>query len=277
MSKEPEVNKIIQSYLTQIGEIPLLRDDEELRLAMLLEAGDQHAKQHIIEANLRLVVSIAKRYVASGMDLEDLIQEGNLGLMRAVEKFDYHRGYKFSTYATWWIRQAITRAIADKSRTIRIPVHTFLTMTRVKQYVQKCIQTTGQEPAAAQISEELGERMENVERLLRMLKEPVSLEGPIGDDFNSELKEIIADDDTQSIFDIVFQRMQNEKLKILLRVLSDREAAVLTKRLGLDGSEPQTLEEVGQIYQLTRERIRQIQVQALRKLRSDRKLKEFTE
>lgn len=257
----------VRMYLKEIGKVPLLSGDEELELAKWIEAGDEEAKKRLSEANLRLVVSIAKRYVGRGMALLDLIQEGNLGLMKAVEKFDYRKGYKFSTYATWWIRQAITRSIADQARTIRIPVHMIETINKLNRVSRQMLQEMGREPTP----EELGERMEmpedKVRKVLKIAKEPISMETPIGDDEDSHLGDFIEDTTIVSPVDSATSEGLTEATREVLAGLTAREAKVLRMRFGIDMNTDHTLEEVGKQFDVTRERIRQIEAKALRKLR----------
>ena len=268
----------VRMYLKEIGKVPLLSAEEEVELAQRMEEGDEKAKKKLAEANLRLVVSIAKRYVGRGMLFLDLIQEGNLGLIKAVEKFDYHKGYKFSTYATWWIRQAITRAIADQARTIRIPVHMVETINKVKKTNSQLLHKNGREPTAEEIGKELDMPAEKVRDILRVAQEPVSLETPIGEEEDSHLGDFIPDDDALSPADAASQLLLREQLDDVLGTLTEREAKVLILRFGLEDGHPRTLEEVGKEFDVTRERIRQIEAKALRKLRHpsrSKKLKDF--
>lgn len=268
----------VKVYLKEIGRVPLLTPEEETALAMRIMDGDLYAKQRLSEANLRLVVSIAKRYVGRGMQFLDLIQEGNLGLIKAVEKFDYTKGFKFSTYATWWIRQAITRAIADQARTIRIPVHMVETINKVKKVSSQLLHKNGHEPTAEEIAEELAMPADKVREIMRVAQEPVSLETPIGEEEDSHLGDFIPDDDAPAPSDAASHTLLKEQLDEVLTSLTDREAKVLKLRFGLEDGRPRTLEEVGKEFDVTRERIRQIEAKALRKLRHpsrSKKLKDF--
>ena len=268
----------VKVYLKEIGRVPLLTSDEEVELAKRILEGDEKAKQRLSEANLRLVVSIAKRYVGRGMSFLDLIQEGNLGLIKAVEKFDYTKGFKFSTYATWWIRQAITRAIADQARTIRIPVHMVETINKVKKASSMLLHKNGHEPSADEIAEELGMTEDKVREILRVAQEPVSLETPIGEEEDSHLGDFIPDNDAPAPADAASLALLKETLVEVLDTLQEREAKVLRLRFGLEDGRPRTLEEVGTEFGVTRERIRQIEAKALRKLRHpsrSKKLKDF--
>ena len=268
----------VRMYLKEIGKIPLVTAGEELELAKRIEAGDEEAARRLAEANLRLVVSIAKRYAGRGMQLLDLIQEGNLGLMKAVEKFDYRKGYKFSTYATWWIRQAITRAIADQGRTIRIPVHMVENINRIIRTSRKLAQKYGRDPTTEELAKELKLSPERVEEMLRFSMEPVSLETPVGEEEDSHLADFIQDERSQIPSEAAAFRMLQEQLGEVLHTLTDRERQVLCMRFGLLDGQGRTLEEVGQTFHVTRERIRQIEAKALRKLRHpsrSRKLKDF--
>lgn len=270
----------VRMYLKEIGKVPLLSADEEIELAKRMEAGDEIAKQRLAEANLRLVVSIAKRYVGRGMLFLDLIQEGNLGLIKAVEKFDYRKGYKFSTYATWWIRQAITRAIADQARTIRIPVHMVETINKLIRVSRQLLQELGRDPTPEEISEELDMPVEKVREILKISQEPVSLETPIGEEEDSHLGDFIQDDNVPVPAEAAAFTLLTEQLVDVLETLTDREQKVLRLRFGLDDGRARTLEEVGKEFQVTRERIRQIEAKALRKLRHpsrSRKLKDYLE
>ena len=272
------VDDPVRMYLKEIGKVDLLTADEERELAARMEAGDEEAKQHLIEANLRLVVSIAKRYTGRGMQFLDLIQEGNLGLIKAVDKFDYHKGYKFSTYATWWIRQAITRAIADQARTIRIPVHMVETINKLIRTQRQLLQKLGREPEAEEIAEDMGITVDKVREIMRISQEPVSLEKPIGEEEDSHLGDFIPDEDAPSPADQAAYTLLKEQLFKVLRELTPREEQVLKLRFGLTDGRTRTLEEVGKEFNVTRERIRQIEAKALRKLRHpsrSRKLKDY--
>lgn len=270
----------VRMYLREIGKVPLLSAEEELTLAEKMAAGDVKAKQKLVEANLRLVVSIAKRYVNRGMFFLDLIQEGNLGLLKAVDKFDYGKGYKFSTYATWWIRQAITRAIADQARTIRIPVHMVETINKVLRVSRQLLQELGREPTDDEIADEMGIQVEKVRDILKIAQEPVSLEMPIGEEEDSHLGDFIADDNAPAPQDAASYSMLREQLLEVLHTLTQREENVLKLRFGLEDGRPKTLEEVGKVFNITRERIRQIEAKALRKLRHpsrSKRLKDYLE
>lgn len=270
----------VKSFLKDIGKIPLLSTEEEIELAARMEAGDEYAKKRLIEANLRLVVSIAKKYVRRGMLFLDLIQEGNMGLIKAVEKFDYTKGFKFSTYATWWIRQAITRAIADQARTIRIPVHMVETITKVKKAQSALLHENGCEPTEEEIAKYLNIDVHKVREILRIAQDPVSLETPIGEEEDSHLGDFIPDDEAPAPADEACNSMLKQMLGEVLDTLTDREKRVIILRFGLIDGRQRTLEEVGQEFQVTRERIRQIETKALRKLRHptrSRKLKDFLE
>lgn len=270
----------VKMYLKEIGKIPLLTAEEEVMIAKRMEAGDALAKKELAEANLRLVVSIAKRYVGRGMQFLDLIQEGNMGLMRAVDKFDYTKGFKFSTYATWWIRQAITRAIADQARTIRIPVHMVETINKLVRIQRQLIQDLGREPTNEEIAEEMGIDVEKVRDVRKIAQEPVSLETPIGEEEDSHLGDFIEDDTAIAPDDAANFTMLREQLDTVLGTLNDRERKVLELRFGLTDGTPRTLEEVGKEFNVTRERIRQIEAKALRKLKHptrSSKLKDFLE
>ncbi len=273
----------VRMYLKEIGKVPLLSADEEIELAQLMEEGGEageEAKRKLAEANLRLVVSIAKRYVGRGMLFLDLIQEGNLGLIKAVEKFDYHKGYKFSTYATWWIRQAITRAIADQARTIRIPVHMVETINKLIRVSRQLLQELGREPTPEEIAAEMGMPVERVREILKISQEPVSLETPIGEEEDSHLGDFIQDDNVPVPADAAAFTLLKEQLVEVLGTLTEREQKVLRLRFGLDDGRARTLEEVGKEFNVTRERIRQIEAKALRKLRHpsrSRKLKDYLE
>ena len=270
----------VRMYLKEIGKVPLLSAEEEIELAKRMELGDQEAKKRLAEANLRLVVSIAKRYVGRGMLFLDLIQEGNLGLIKAVEKFDYRKGYKFSTYATWWIRQAITRAIADQARTIRIPVHMVETINKLIRVSRQLLQELGREPTPEEIAKEMDMPVERVREILKISQEPVSLETPIGEEDDSHLGDFIQDDNVPVPADAAAFTLLKEQLEEVLGTLTEREQKVLTLRFGLEDGRARTLEEVGKEFNVTRERIRQIEAKALRKLRHpsrSRKLKDYLE
>ena len=270
----------VRMYLKEIGKVPLLSAEEEIELAKRMEEGDEQAKQKLAEANLRLVVSIAKRYVGRGMLFLDLIQEGNLGLIKAVEKFDYRKGYKFSTYATWWIRQAITRAIADQARTIRIPVHMVETINKLIRVSRQLLQELGREPSPEEIAAEMNMPVERVREILKISQEPVSLETPIGEEEDSHLGDFIQDDNVPVPADAAAFTLLKEQLEEVLGTLTEREQKVLTLRFGLEDGRARTLEEVGREFNVTRERIRQIEAKALRKLRHpsrSRKLKDYLE
>ncbi|MEG2295492.1 MAG: RNA polymerase sigma factor RpoD [Oscillospiraceae bacterium] len=268
----------VKVYLKEIGRVPLLSSKEEIELAVRMANGDLEARKKLSEANLRLVVSIAKKYVGRGMQFLDLIQEGNLGLIKAVEKFDHTKGFKFSTYATWWIRQAITRAIADQARTIRIPVHMVETINKVKKVASQLLHKNGQEPTIAQIATELDMPEEKVREIMRVAQEPVSLETPIGEEEDSHLGDFIPDDDAPAPAEAASHTLLKEQLSEVLETLTSREEKVLRLRFGLEDGRNRTLEEVGQEFNVTRERIRQIEAKALRKLRHpsrSKKLKDF--
>ena len=270
----------VKTYLKEIGRVPLLSAEEEVELAIRMSEGDVAAKKRLSEANLRLVVSIAKRYVGRGMQFLDLIQEGNLGLIKAVEKFDHTKGFKFSTYATWWIRQAITRAIADQARTIRIPVHMVETINKVKKVNSQLLHENGHEPTNEQIAEKLEMPVEKVREIMRVAQEPVSLETPIGEEEDSHLGDFIPDEDAPAPSDVASHTMLKEQLAEVLSTLTPREEKVLRLRFGLEDGRSRTLEEVGKEFNVTRERIRQIEAKALRKLRHpsrSKKLKDFLE
>lgn len=274
------VDDPVRMYLKEIGKIPLLEPDEEVAIAKRMEEGDVLAKRELAEANLRLVVSIAKRYVGRGMSFLDLIQEGNLGLMKAVDKFDYKKGFKFSTYATWWIRQAITRAIADQARTIRIPVHMVETINKLVRVQRQLVQDLGRDPQPEEIAEEMGITVEKVRSIQKIAQEPVSLETPIGEEEDSHLGDFIPDDDILSPQEAATFILLKEQLGDVLTTLTEREKQVLTLRFGLEDGRARTLEEVGKEFDVTRERIRQIEAKALRKLRHpsrSKKLKDFLE
>jgi RNA polymerase primary sigma factor len=270
----------VRMYLREIGKIPLLKPEEEVELAKRVEAGDPVGKAKLVEANLRLVVSIAKKYIGRGMLFLDLIQEGNLGLIRAVEKFDYRKGFKFSTYATWWIRQAITRAIADQARTIRIPVHMVETINKLIRISRQLVQRLGREPTAEEIASEMGIASDRVEEIQRIAQEPVSLETPIGEEEDSQLGDFLEDKELPSPDDVAAGQLLREQLEGMLEDLTEREKEVLRLRFGLEDGHPYTLEEVGRRFGVTRERIRQIEAKALRKLRHpsrSKKLRDFLE
>ena len=270
----------VRMYLKEIGRVPLLTAEEEVELAKGIEAGDEISKRRLAEANLRLVVSIAKRYVGRGMLFLDLIQEGNLGLIKAVEKFDYRKGFKFSTYATWWIRQAITRAIADQARTIRIPVHMVETINKLIRINRQLVQELGRDPTPEEIGKEMDLTEERVREIMKIAQEPVSLETPIGEEEDSHLGDFIEDQDALAPADAASFMMLREQLEEVLDSLTEREEMVLRLRFGLDDGRSRTLEEVGQVFGVTRERIRQIEAKALRKLRHpsrSKKLKDFLE
>ena len=268
----------VRMYLKEIGKVPLLSAEREIELAQRMEEGDEEAKKELAEANLRLVVSIAKRYVGRGMLFLDLIQEGNLGLIKAVEKFDYHKGYKFSTYATWWIRQAITRAIADQARTIRIPVHMVETINKLIRVSRQLLQELGREPTPEEIAKELDMPVERVREILKISQEPVSLETPIGEEEDSHLGDFIQDDNVPVPAEAAAQTLLKEQLDEVLDTLTEREQKVLRVRFGMNDGRARTLEEVGKEFDVTRERIRQIEAKALRKLRHpsrSRKLRDY--
>ena len=278
--KSIAVDDPVRMYLKEIGKVPLLTADEEIELAKRMEHGDEEAKKRLCEANLRLVVSIAKRYVGRGMLFLDLIQEGNLGLIKAVDKFDYTKGYKFSTYATWWIRQAITRSIADQARTIRIPVHMVETINKLIRVSRQLLQTYGREPTPEEIGVEMGISVEKVREIQKIAQEPVSLETPIGEEEDSHLGDFIPDEDVPAPAEAVAFSMLKEQLVEVLDTLTDREQKVLKLRFGLEDGRARTLEEVGKEFDVTRERIRQIEAKALRKLRHpsrSKKLKDYLE
>jgi RNA polymerase primary sigma factor len=278
LSVKTPTNDPVRMYLKEIGKVPLLTAEEEVSLAKRIERRDMDAKRKLIEANLRLVVSIAKRYVGRGMLFLDLIQEGNLGLIRAVEKFDYRKGYKFSTYATWWIRQAITRAIADQARTIRIPVHMVETINKLIRVQRQLLQDIGREPTPEEIAAEMGTTPQKVREILKISQEPVSLETPIGEEEDSQLGDFIEDEDATMPVEAVSEIMQKEELNAVLGTLTHRERKVIELRFGLKGEHPRTLEEVGQKFGVTRERIRQIEAKTLAKLkayRDSQRLRDF--
>lgn len=267
LTVEPSLDSL-RLYLRSIGAVDLLTADQEVELAKRIERGDMGAKRHMVEANLRLVVSIAKSYLGRGLSFLDLIQEGSLGLIRAVEKFDYRRGYKFSTYATWWIRQAVTRALADKSRTIRIPVHMVEKLNRVVHVERNLVQKLGREPEPQEIAAELGWTARDVREVLRVSQMPVSLEKPVGDEDDSELGDFVADESTESPFETASDNLQREDVRRCLAALPGRDREVLELRYGLNGRQPMTLEEVGEAFGVTRERIRQIENNTLKRLKA---------
>ena len=278
--KSIAVDDPVRMYLKEIGKVPLLSADEEIELAKRMEKGDEEAKKRLCEANLRLVVSIAKRYVGRGMLFLDLIQEGNLGLIKAVDKFDYTKGYKFSTYATWWIRQAITRSIADQARTIRIPVHMVETINKLIRVSRQLLQTYGREPSPEEIAKEMGISVEKVREIQKIAQEPVSLETPIGEEEDSHLGDFIPDEDVPAPAEAAAFSMLKEQLVEVLDTLTEREQKVLKLRFGLEDGRARTLEEVGKEFDVTRERIRQIEAKSLRKLRHpsrSKKLKDYLE
>ena len=280
IEKSMAIDDPVRMYLKEIGKVPLLTADEELELAKRMEVGDPDAKQRLCEANLRLVVSIAKRYVGRGMQFLDLIQEGNLGLIKAVDKFDWRKGFKFSTYATWWIRQAITRSIADQARTIRIPVHMVETINKQIRVTRQLLQELGRDPTPEEVAKEMEIPVEKVREISKIAQEPVSLETPIGEEEDSHLGDFIPDEDVPSPADAAAFSMLKDQLNEVLATLTDREQEVLRLRFGLDDGRQRTLEEVGQQFNVTRERIRQIEAKALRKLRHpnrSRRLKDYLE
>lgn len=280
LASKIKVSDPVRMYLKEIGRVPLLSGDEEIELAVRIQQGDELAKQELAEANLRLVVSIAKRYVGRGMQFLDLIQEGNMGLMKAVEKFDYTKGFKFSTYATWWIRQAITRAIADQARTIRIPVHMVETINKLVRVQRQLLQDLGREPTPEEIGAEMDLPTEKVREILKIAQEPVSLETPIGEEDDSHLGDFIEDEGAMSPEMFTSSSLLREQLEDVLDTLTDREENVLRLRFGLDDGNIRTLEQVGKVFGVTRERIRQIEAKALRKLRHpsrSNQLKDFLE
>jgi RNA polymerase primary sigma factor len=260
----------VRMYLREIGQVPLLTSEQEIALARLVEKKDVEAKRRLTEANLRLVVSIAKRYMGRGLLFLDLIQEGNLGLIRAVEKFDYRLGYKFSTYATWWIRQAVTRAIADQARTIRVPVHAVETMNKLNRVQRELLQKNGREPTVTELAEALGVTANKVRDIQKATQEPVSLETPVGDEFDSELGDFIEDADADQPIEVVFREIRREELFRVLDSLPERDRKVLELRFGLKGERPRTLEEVGERFGVTRERIRQVEAKTLNRLKNYR-------
>ena len=267
MAESMDVDEPIKMYLREIGQIPLLSYEEEIDYAQRVLDGEEEAKQKLIESNLRLVVSIAKKHTNRGLKMLDLIQEGNMGLMKAVEKFEYEKGFKFSTYATWWIRQAITRAIADQGRTIRIPVHMIETINKIKKESRIILQETGKEPTAEELADKLELPVEKVKSILEMNQDPISLETPVGSEEDSELGDFVEDDKFANPYDATTRILLKEQLDEVLKTLHEREEMVLRYRYGLDDGSQKTLEEVGKIFNVTRERIRQIEVKALRKLR----------
>jgi RNA polymerase sigma factor, sigma-70 family len=267
MAESMDVDEPIKMYLREIGQIPLLSYEEEIDYAQRVLNGDEEAKQKLIESNLRLVVSIAKKHTNRGLKMLDLIQEGNMGLMKAVEKFEYEKGFKFSTYATWWIRQAITRAIADQGRTIRIPVHMIETINKIKKESRIILQETGKEPTAEELAKKLEIPVDKVKNILEMNQDPISLETPVGSEEDSELGDFVEDDKFLNPYDATTRVLLKEQLDEILKTLNEREEMVLRYRYGLDDGSQKTLEEVGKIFNVTRERIRQIEVKALRKLR----------
>jgi len=278
ISGEMEVDEPIKMYLREIGQIPLLTHEEELGYAKAALEGDEYSQQQLIEANLRLVVSIAKKHTNRGLKLLDLIQEGNIGLMKAVEKFEYSKGYKFSTYATWWIRQAITRAIADQGRTIRIPVHMIETINKIKKEARIYLQETGKDATPEVLADRLGMEVEKIKSIQEMNQDPISLETPVGSEEDSELGDFVEDNKMQNPYELTNRTLLREQLNDVLKTLSSREEQVLIFRYGLNDGAPKTLEEVGKIFKVTRERIRQIEVKALRKLRHPsrrKKLEDF--
>ncbi len=280
LEKTIAIDDPVRMYLKEIGKVPLLTAEEELELAVKMEEGDEEAKQKLCEANLRLVVSIAKRYVGRGMQFLDLIQEGNMGLIKAVDKFDYTKGFKFSTYATWWIRQAITRSIADQARTIRIPVHMVETINKQIRVTRQLLQELGRDPSPEEIAAEMDIPVEKVREISKIAQEPVSLETPIGEEEDSHLGDFIPDEDIPSPADAAAFSMLKDQLNEVLSTLTEREQQVLRLRFGLDDGRQRTLEEVGQKFDVTRERIRQIEAKALRKLRHpnrSKRLKDYLE
>jgi RNA polymerase primary sigma factor len=277
-SYEGKTNDPVRMYLKEIGRVPLLKQKDEVDLAIKIEQGDNEAKRKLCEANLRLVVSIAKRYVGRGMSLLDLIQEGNLGLIKAVEKFDYTKGHKFSTYATWWIRQAITRAIADQARTIRIPVHMIETINKLNRVQMELVQDLGREPTPDEIGKVMDLSVEKVREILKISQEPVSLEKPVGDEDDSSIVDFVEDENSISPYHSLDNQDLRSQLEESLSTLSEREEGILRLRFGLDDGVPKTLEEIGEVFEVTRERIRQIEAKALKKLAHptrNKKLREF--
>lgn len=264
---EGSVSDPVRMYLKEIGRIPLLTFDDEIELAKRVENGDKRAKQKLINSNLRLVVSIAKKYIGRGLSLLDLIQEGNQGLIRAVEKYDWRRGFKFSTYATWWIRQSVTRAIADQARTIRIPVHMVENINRFLRMQRKLMQQLGREPTPEEVAKELGIEPEKALEIIKISQNPASLEAPVGDEEDSRLGDFIHDSSAPTLFDAAARELLKEQVYEALKTLSDRERRVIVERFGLEDGRPKTLEEVGRMFQVTRERIRQIEAKGLRKMR----------
>lgn len=261
-----DITDPVRQYLKTIGQVRLLTMEEEQKIAKRISEGDPEAKKELIEANLRLVVSIAKKYVGRGLPLLDLIQEGNIGLMKAVDKFEYEKGFKFSTYATWWIRQAITRAIADQAKTIRVPVHMVETINKVVRARRTLTQELGREPSNKEIAEMLGEDEDRVTEIMSFSQDPVSMEAPVGDEDDSHLGDFVQDSNALSPEENAIAEMRNKQISLAMKDLTDREQEVITLRFGLDGNQPHTLEEVGQMFHVTRERIRQIEAKALRKL-----------
>ena len=277
ISKNIAVDDPVRMYLKEIGKVPLLTAQEEIDLAKRMEQGDEYAKQKLCEANLRLVVSIAKKYVGRGMLFLDLIQEGNLGLIKAVDKFDWTKGYKFSTYATWWIRQAITRSIADQARTIRIPVHMVETIHKLTRAVRNLLQTLGRDPTTEEIAEYMGLTPERVAEIQKIAQDPISLENPVGEEDDSKIADFIEDESIRSPMEVATQNLLKEQLMAVIDTLTPREQKVIRLRYGLDDSHPRTLEEVGKEFNVTRERIRQIEAKALRKLRHPNRSKRLTD
>lgn len=275
MMNEVNIDDSVKMYLKDIGRVPLLKPPEELELAKKMAEGDEEAKKQLINANLRLVVSIAKRYVGRGMSFLDLIEEGNFGLMKAVDKFDYTKGFKFSTYATWWIRQAITRSIADQARTIRIPVHMVETINKLTKTSRNLLQKLGREPTQSEIAEAMGIAESRVVEIQKIAQDPVSLETPIGEEEDSHLGDFVEDSSTASQIEIAEGKMLKEQVREILSTLAPREAMVLTLRYGLKDNHPRTLEEVGRVFNVTRERIRQIEAKALRRLKHPNKMKKL--